>query len=540
MIRGSRQLFLLAVISLGVLAAAAAGIAVNRYILSAASGREAAPPEPKIVKEDLSFRGSDKLAVEEASAVPDGFTEVAKLVDPTPASAVQSGFSVAISGNTAIVGAPGKANNRGSALIFVRNGTSWQLQQEITGADSTTDDHFGWTVAISGETAVVGTYDINEVDQGAAYVFVRNGLTWSQQQKIMPAGGVVTDQFGSSVSISGDSLIVGAFGKDNSKGAAYVYVRNGSVWTQQQLLSAADGVAADEFGWSLAISGDRVVVGAPGDDSLHGGAYIFFRNGTSWSQAAKIVASDGSTFDRFGYSTAIDGVSAMVGSPLDSDNGILSGSGYIFSEAGGTWAQQAKLLANDRAGNDKFGTSVAISGLTAIVGSNGDDVGSNLDQGSAYVFRRNGNDWAQVQKLSSSDGQAGDSFGSSVGLDLGSAIAGAYLDDIASLIDPGSAYIFNDPVLSSPTPTPGPANITVGGRVLTPSGLGLRGAQVIITDSVLGSSVAATSSSLGYFQFQVANNRAHVISVNSRRYRFSAIPITVTGDTINIEMVGLE
>ena len=530
MVSSSRQVLFVIAVSLGLFAAVGAGIAVRNWILAPPIGGTVSDSSYS-AREVNNLKPSVDVAAQTLLLIPNDFSETVKLIDPNPANAVQMGFSVAISGDTAIVGAPGKANNRGSAFICVRSGNTWTLQQEITGTDSTSDDHFGWSVSISGETAVVGAYDLNENDLGAAYVFVRNGLTWTQQQKITPTGGAVTDQFGSTVSISGETLLVGAFGKDNSRGAAYVYTRSAGLWTQQQILIAGDGVAGDEFGWSLAISGERAILGAPGDDSFRGGAYLFVRNGTSWSQTAKITSTDGSSFDRFGYSVAVDGSYALIGAPQDSESGIITGSGYVFAESGGAWQQQKRILANDRAANDKFGSSVAILGLSAVIGANGDDVGTNIDQGSAYVFTRNGGDWTQAQKILGLDGLPGDNLGVSVGLAPGVLIVGSYLDDISTFLDSGSAYTYT---------APAPATVIVSGRILTPSGVGLRSAQVRITDVNLGTDTSTTTSTLGYFQFQVTAGRDYVINVNSKRYRFSTSPITVTGDVTNIELVGLE
>jgi hypothetical protein len=248
---------------------------------------------------------------------------------------------------------------------------------------------------------------------------------------------------------------------------------------------------------------------------------------------AIVTAADGAAFDRFGYSSSIDGTDLLVGAPLDNDSGILSGSAYIFSETGGVWQQQKKLLADDRATNDKFGGSVSLFGSTAVVGSNGDDIGNSPDRGSAYVFARTGTDWMQTQKIIGSDGTAGDNFGGSVALGAGVVIAGTYLDDIASSVDPGSAYIFTDPIQSSPT-------AVVSGQVLTSDGRGLRSAQVTITDVMLGTGISTNTSSLGYFQFQIANGRDYVLNVNSRRYRFSSMPVSVNGDVSGIQLTGLE
>ena len=528
MVRRSRQIAALVIISLGFCLALGATVAFFT-VNTPMSGGTVAETHKDIRQARRSPEADAEPSLISSAAAPWNFAETAKLVSADPATAAQMGFSVAVSGDTAIIGAPGEDNNRGSVSVFVRNGDSWQLQQKITAPDSATDDHFGWSVAISGETAVVGAYDLNEVDRGAAHVFIRNGLTWIQQQKLTASDGTVTDQFGSSVSISGDTVVVGALGKDNSRGAAYVFVRSGSSWSQQQILAAGDAAAGDEFGTAVGISGERAVIGAPGDDTFRGGAYVFEKNGTSWTQTAKLLASDGSSFDRFASCVGIDGDKTVMGAPSDEQNGILTGSAYVFSGAGDTWQQQ-KLTAGDGAASDRFGESVSVNGSLIAVGANGDDISANPDQGSAYLFTMDGGGWAFAQKLLGSDGQAGDNFGGSVAVAQGALVIGSYLDDGISTLDPGSAFIFSAP----------PMMALVSGRVLTPHGIGLKSATVTIRDAGSGAPLSVTTSTLGYFEFNVQSGRDYVISVNSRRYRFAPVSISVDGDISDLEFTGLE
>ena len=528
MARRSRQIIALLIVVLGICLAAGASVAFLT-INAPMSGGTAAEPSKGGRQTRENSESAAEPSLGPSATAPLNFVETAKLVSADPAAAVQMGFSVAVSGDTAIVGAPGEANNRGSAFIFVRNGDSWQLQQQIIGQESTTDDNFGWSVAISGETAVIGAYDLNEIDRGAAYVFVRDGLAWTQQQKLMASDGTAVDQFGSSVSISGDSVVVGASGNNNSRGAAYIFVRSGSIWSQQQELTAADGTAGDEFGMAVGISGETVVIGGPGDEALRGGAYVFDRNGTLWSQTAKLTASDGSAFDRFGSSVGIDGKRIVIGAPSDEVGGMLTGSAYVFSENGGTWQQQ-KLTAGDGAANDKFGESISISGSSVAIGANGDDIGAKPDQGSVYIFTLSGNDWTLAQKLISSDGLAGDNFGGSVAFRAGAVIVGSYLDDGESLLDPGSTSTFSAPI----------PMVSISGRVLTAHGIGLKSAVVTIRDAEIGTAQSVNSSTLGYFEFVVESGKDYAITVNSRRYRFSPVPISVNGDISDLQLMGLE
>ena len=334
------------------------------------------------------------------------------------------GDSVAISGDTAVVGAPyhvvGANANQGSAYVFVRSGAIWSQQQQLTAADGAAGDVFGWSVAISGDTVVVGAAYDNvgaNGNQGSAYVFVRSGTSWSQQAQLTAADGATSDIFGWSVAISGNTVAVGAPGNDvganADQGSAYVFVRSGAIWSQQQQLTAVDGAAGDYFGDSVAISGDTAVVGAPYDDVgatiNQGSAYVFVRSGAVWGLQAHVAAADGAANDYFGSSVAISGDTVVVGAPYDDVGAnVDQGSAYVFVRSGTTWSQQQQLTAVDGAVSDDFGDSVAISGATVAVGRPWRDVGANADQGSAYVFVRSGDTWGQ-QQLTAVDGAAKDS-----------------------------------------------------------------------------------------------------------------------------------
>ncbi len=189
------------------------------------------------------------------------------------------------------------------------------------------------------------------------------------------------------------------------------------VWTQQPELTASDGAMLDEFGWSVAVSGGTAIVGAyghtVGSNADQGAAYVFVQSGTTWTQQAELTASDGAAGDSFGYSVAVSGGTAVVGAPthLIGDN-VDQGAAYVFVQSGTTWTQQQELTASDGAGGDEFGSSVAVSGGTAVVGAYAHTVGSNADQGAAYVFVQSGTTWTQQQELTASDGAADDSSAS--------------------------------------------------------------------------------------------------------------------------------
>jgi hypothetical protein len=256
---------------------------------------------------------------------------------------------VSVSGNTALIGAmwdDDKGEYSGSAYVFVRAADStWNQQAKLTASDGAAYDYFGISVAVSGDTAVIGASedDDKSCNAGVAYVFVRAAAdgTWSQQAKLTADDGAAEDWFGGNVSVSGDIAIIGADADDDKgwgSGSAYVFVRAADgTWMQQAKLLAADGVADDRFGTSVAVSGDMVVIGAVGNDDMgseSGSAYVFVRaaDGT-WTQQTKLLAADGVADDRFGTSVAVSGDTAVIGASLDDDKGLYSGSAYVFGSA---------------------------------------------------------------------------------------------------------------------------------------------------------------------------------------------------------------
>lgn len=276
--------------------------------------------------------------------------------------------------------------NAGSAYLFERTGMIWEQQAKLTASDGAANDLFGVSVALSGDTALVGAgppKGIIGIVSGSAYVFVRNGTTWPQQTKLTPNAHAPDDGFGASVALDSDTAVVGGPLRDRATGTAYVFVRIGTVWNQQAELTANDGTGYDFFGTSLALGGNMVLVGASrasnadtaaGADA--GGVYVYVRSGTVWSQQAKLTANDGSSGDGFGESVALDGNTALVGAPYrDTVAGARdAGSAYLFERIGTAWSRRARLSAEDGAAPDTyFGGSVALSGETALVGAYADD-----------------------------------------------------------------------------------------------------------------------------------------------------------------------
>ena len=316
--------------------------------------------------------------------------------------------------------------------------------QKLLAGDGAANDYFGYSVSVSGDTAIIGApYDDNY--KGSAYAFARAADgSWNQQQKLQAGDRAVGDLFGNSVSVSGDTAIIGAPNDDNDKGSAYAFTRaaDGS-WSQQQKLQAGDGAAGDNFGNSVSVSGDTAVIGALGADSWAGAAYAFTGSDGIWSQQQKLTATEGTATDAdmFGRSVALslDGNIALIGADFYAGE---QGAAYIFTRSGDIWSQQQRLTASDGMALDGFGCSVSLSsdGGTALVGTYGDD----SEQGAAYIFTRSGGIWSQQQKLTAA---AGDRFGLSVAVFGNTVIVGAYLDDDKGE-DSGSAYIFTQEQVS--------------------------------------------------------------------------------------------
>ncbi len=425
------------------------------------------------------------------------------------------GASVAVSGDTVVVGAfledssatgvdGNQANNSavdsGAAYIFVRDGAGVWSQQAYLKASNTGDgDWFGWSVSVSGDTIVVGAYqedsnttgingyqlDNSASKSGAAYVFVRDGGVWSQQAYLKASNSEANDRFSTTVALSGDVVVVGATGEasnttgvngdqaDNSAvkaGAAYVFVRVGGVWSQQAYLKASNTDIIDFFGYSVSVSGDTVVVGAPAEESNAtgvngnqtdnsaigpGAAYIFVRDsGGVWSQQAYLKASNTDARDGFGVSVSVSGDTVVVGAFAEASNatgvggnqagnsGAGSGAAYVFvRDVSSVWSQQAYLKASNTDAGDIFGISVAVSGDTVVVGAHGERssaTGVNGNQadnnffrsGATYVFVRDGASvWSQQAYLKASNTGANDFFGYSVSVSGDTVVVGAPEED---------------------------------------------------------------------------------------------------------------
>jgi hypothetical protein len=392
-----------------------------------------------------------KQAIKSGIISSNNWSEQDKLLPSDGAANEGFGRAASIDGNTALIGAlhDDLGGDSGSAYVFTRSGSDWTQQAKLLASDGADDDWFGRSVSLDGDTALIGaSVDINDGNGlGSAYVFTRSGTNWTQQAKLLPSDGAEGDWFGYSVSIDEDYALMGAWGDDDNgdwSGSAYVFTRSGTNWTQQAKLLASDGAEGDWFGKSVSLDGDTALIGTPHDDDNEfwsGSAYVFTRSGTDWTQQAKLLASDGAEGDRFGGSVSLDSDTALIGAPCDSNNKIESGSAYVFTRSGTNWTQQAKLLppVEDETGKGHFGQGVSIDKDYAIIGQPW--YYGIEGSGSAYVFTRSGSDWTQQAKLLPSDGAPSDLFGLSLSIDNNYALIGAHRDQDNGE-NSGSAYIF--------------------------------------------------------------------------------------------------
>jgi hypothetical protein len=442
---------------------------------------------------------------------------------------------VAISGDTVVVGACSEdssasgvngnqkdnaAPGSGAAYVFVRASGFWSQQAYLKASNTERGDGFGCPVAISGDTVVVGArgedssatgvngnqHDNAARASGAAYVFVRAGRSWSQQAYLKASNTEAQDEFGFTLAISGDTLVVGTPYEDSvatgvngnqndnaapDSGAAYIFVRAGGAWSQQAYLKASNSEAGDKFGYSVAPSGDTLVVGARDEDSgatgvngdqndnaapYSGAAYVFVRAGGDWSQQAYLKASNTEANEEFGYALALSSDTVVVGArgedsgatgvngDQNDNSAFRSGAAYVFVRAGGAWSQQAYLKASNTETYDEFGSSVAVSGDTVVVGApyeasnatgvNGDQHDNSApESGAAYVFVRAGGAWSQQAYLKASNTEADDYFSDSVAVSGNTVVVGAGLEDSSATgvngnqddnaaPDSGAAYVY--------------------------------------------------------------------------------------------------
>jgi len=336
------------------------------------------------------FRGTNGL-----------WSQEAKLIASDKTGSDFFGTSVSISGVRAVVGATGQdasANAAGAAYVFTRSGTTWTQEAKLLASDGASNNNMGASVSTTGDRIAVGSPGAkggNVNNAGQVYIYARAiAGTWSQEAILNASDRSVADGLGISVSLSGDYVLAGANLKGNSNiGGAYVWVRalNGT-WSQQAIIVGSDSTPDDQFGTSVSLSGDRAVIGAPLKNQTvftdAGAVYAFTRSGTVWTEEARIVAGDVASGALFGNSVSISGSRAIIGSSAATVNAAARGAAYVFLRDGaGAWSQEVKFTGSDSAASDAFGTSVSISGVRAIVGANGNDPSAVSNAGAAYAFQ---------------------------------------------------------------------------------------------------------------------------------------------------------
>ncbi|MDH5492715.1 MAG: hypothetical protein OEY14_12250, partial [Myxococcales bacterium] len=354
------------------------------------------------------------------------------------------GASVSLSadGSRALVGANADDTaggvDAGSARVYLRSGTTWTEEATLFASDGAAGDGFGVSVSLSadGSRALVGAYRDDTPggsEAGSARVYLRSGTTWTEEATLFASDGALGDRLGVSVSLSedGSRALVGASLDDTpggpDAGSARVFVRSGTSWSEEATLLASDGALGDRLGRSVSLSGDGslALVGAYGDDTAGGAdagsARVYSRSGTTWTEEATLFASDGAAWDSFGYSVSLsgDGSRALVGAYQDDTaGGADAGSARVYSRSGTTWTEEATLFASDGVAQDYFGVSVSLSGdgSRVLIGAHADDTAGGSNAGSARVYSRSGTTWSEDATLLASDGAATDYFGISVSL----------------------------------------------------------------------------------------------------------------------------
>lgn len=354
------------------------------------------------------------------------------------------GNAIALDGFIAIVGAPfssSVAEFAGAAYVFRYGDEAWTEIGRLTASDAAKNDRFGMRVAISGDYAVVGARFSDAglaeatglVDVGAAYVFQRRGEAWTEVQRLTASDPSERALFGYDVAIEGDYVLVSAIrhaGSGDDSGAVYVFRLDGDTWSEVEELVASDGGESDRFGTSLAFDGRHALIAAPGSNGAgerSGSAYLFQREGDVWREVQKLVASDGAAGDHFGSAIALAGDDVLIGSASDA-GGENSGAVYVFRRSGDVWNEVTKLTPSDRAPNLFFGSPLAVSGDSALIGAPApfDDGRSSA----VYLFRRRGESWTEVHKLTAR-GVAAENvwFGTAAAIDGEHALIGAFADE---------------------------------------------------------------------------------------------------------------
>jgi hypothetical protein len=387
------------------------------------------------------------------------WSQQTRLTAADGASSELFGSSVAVSKDRILVGAERAAATggfgHGAAYVFARQGASWAQQAKLEAPDGASSDLFGSSVALEGDAALVGAYFHNvegRAQQGAVYAFQRLQSAWPFQAKLVASDGAQLDHFGKTLDLQGGRAVIAAerSATDTTRlGAAYVFVRQGTSWAEEaKLMSWDSGLVQSGFGSSVGISGDLVLVGAPeafvGSNLSRGAAYVFRRTAQGWTPEQKLSGSEVGSIDDVAFAIAVDAGRVLLGAPkTDVGENTDQGAVYAFALQGSTWSQRGKLSTGAGSGHARFGASVDVDGRTAVVGADWETVGANPRQGAAYVFRKSAGEWLLEARLTASDGQLYDLFGSAVGISGNTVVVGAPSADFETQPDRGAIYVFD-------------------------------------------------------------------------------------------------
>lgn len=386
------------------------------------------------------------------------------------------GAAVALDGAVALVGAfrddaATGAGEQGAAYVFRFDGGAWAEEQKLVAPQRDNLDWFGWSVAVSGDVALVGTRNDEDVPlaAGAVYVFRYDGSTWVEEAKLVASDGAAGDHFGRALAVEGDVALVGSALQDVGgldRGAVYVFRYEAGAWVEAQKLVASDAQDFASFGEAVALSGTRALVGAwnatspPGLNN--GAAYVFEEDGGLWTQTARL-APPTTGLTQFGIAADLDGDWAIVGAPLF---GSGAGAAYLFRYDGSAWTEAQRVEAPDPNGFDLFGDAVALEGARALVGAANWSLPNADATGKAYLFAYDAVTglWQEEVGLVGSDGAGGDAFGSVVALDGGVPLVGAPNHDLP-LANTGAVYVYGAPVA-----TAAEAGLPAGSFAFSPAG----------------------------------------------------------------------
>ena len=405
--------------------------------------------EPAVFARALDATEVAAIVAAGADGICDPAASRVRLSAPVPAGGDGFGYRVAIDGDTVAVGATADlaGTDSGSVVVVDRTSSGWAAAPAFVAADTASGDGFGDAVAIDGDTLVVGAPFDGEAGTGAgaAYVFVRSVTGWTEEAELVGADTAEFDGFGASVAIDGDTLVIGASGDDDATGSAYVFGRGAGGWTEQAVLRAAGAEPIDLFGASVAIDGDTIVVGVPNDSNavpFAGSARVFSRTADPavWDEVATLVDPSSAIGSFFGWSVSAHDGRVLVGSQRADD---AAGVAHVFRRDGGGWVHAAELPATDPEAGDLFGISVALGSDTAVVGAVWDDDNGGFS-GTVWAFRRTDETWALVGRPID-DALAGDRAGSSVAFDGDTVVAGSPGATVTGMADAGVIDIVHAP-----------------------------------------------------------------------------------------------